>query len=380
MVTTTLIILAVAGALDVIGEDHTPDAGRIERLGLTARIDPSLRDRAIQQIAIRLKEMADADKSRAQQMQSAFQEALLLVCDRDVIGTLSNETIEAVDDAIESTMSLDDLARGGWDRLGYVYGFFNHDVTVKEIKRVADGWDAIPEDQREPHYPQYVHLIDAVCKPLSIDGLQSDQETSAALAIALPLLKSMLLQKPKPGRAFHPPSHAALILGPLYERWERSEKHRLQLLEYLGDRQEFVALMLGQLVGARNDRMDLTDRDYAFYAYTGRYLANALARLNARAALPALQHSLDVYQAKGVAASTTDYTRRSLIALGDESERTQLEQGTPDHVISIAVWLARNGQGETAAYGRRLLGDVLRCDPGEAIERHFRGRLATLGG
>ncbi|MDP6717453.1 MAG: hypothetical protein QGF59_02305, partial [Pirellulaceae bacterium] len=202
---TALAVLIVPGASNVIGENLTNVVQQIQRLGLVARIERDQRDESVQQIAERFSQIAQTDKARARQMQSSFQQALLLVCDRDIIATLSSQTVEAVDDAIESAMGLDDLGGGGWDGLGYVYGFFNHDVTVEEITRVAEGWAAIPEDEREPHYPQYVHLIDAVCKPLSVGGLRNDQETSAALEIVLPLLKSMLLQKPKPGRAFHPP-------------------------------------------------------------------------------------------------------------------------------------------------------------------------------
>jgi hypothetical protein len=199
--------------------------------------------------------------------------------------------------------------------------------------------------------------------------------TRDALAVAVPMLKEMLTQPPLPGRAFHPPSHAALILVPLYGRW--TEGHESEIVrEYLGDRDTFGKLLADQLVAARRSSTPIEDFEKSFYAYTGRYLANALARFDARSAVPALKTSLEAYRAWGGQAATVAYTERALVALGDADARSGFEAqladpAQRDAALATLVWLCRNGQGETLRYASTLLGTALEVDATQALDTWF---------
>ena len=360
------------------------DQDSIRHSGLTARANPERRNDAVQELAGWIKLLAGKDKVRLRSLQGAFQEALLLACDHAVYQTLTPATVRAVDEALETAFTLKEIGLSNdWNPLAYVYGFFNRDVTPEEIESVREGWLAIPEDEREPSYPTYVHLIDAVCKPLSMGPLSNAVETSRALAIAIPLLKSMLEQQPKPGRAFHVPTHAALTLAPLYDMWSKSEEFGPIIREFLGDRHQFVRLFTAQLVGNRSDRMYLSKADTNFYFYSGRYLANALARFGASEALPALRASMEVYRSKSAPQSTIHYTQRALIALGDQDARREFEDSIhrdadKQEEMKTAVWLCRNGQGETVEYGRRKLAEMLDCESKVSLEIYFKKRLTDF--
>ncbi len=359
------------------------DAAQLERLALGARLQPAQRDALVQQIAAHL-QAASANKAQLRRQQNGYARALLLVCDHDVIGTLSPATREAVDDAIESAIGLDDIRSGGWDRLAYVYGFFNHDVTPEQIERIAQGWRDMTEAQRRRVYPTYPHLIDAMCKPLSVSGLGDDAQTDRALRTTIPLLKEMALGEPRPGRAFHPPTHAALVLGELYARWCDDATHGPLVRRLLGEREAFAKMLADRLIGAQPaNQLDRTA--VGFYAYTGRYFANTLARLDARSAAPVLRRSLALYEEKGAGGSTVAYTRRALVALGDAGLRDELEtklaaDPRDPASVELLVWLCRNGRGETAVYGRKLLAQALGCEPAAALKVYFERRLSALGG
>lgn len=381
---TPLRIVSVLLAIALLGNQAFADeAHRLERLALTARLHPKQAEAAVRQIAESLQSAA-GDKDNLQRRQGQYQNALLLLCDHDVIGSLSIEAREAVDDAIEAAIGFDEIRAGGWDRLAYVYGFFNHDVTPQQIEAIAKGWRNMTEAQRQRMYPPYPHLIDAVCKPLTVAGLADDEQTDRALRVAIPLLKEHAMGKPKPGRAFHPPTHAALNLGAAYNRWHDDPTHGPLIRELLGDRQQFEQLLTGRLIGAQP--ADSLDRvAVGFYAYTGRYFANTLARLDARSAVPTLRRSLEVYRDKGVRGSTVRYTQRALVALGDAEQRRQLEaklvaNPQDQSVVRQLVWLCRNGRGETVQYAQGLLAKSLGCEPAEALNTHFARRLAALGG
>jgi hypothetical protein len=357
-------------------------AAEIQRLGLLARTSPAQRDAAVKDLARHITTLARDDRSQLQARSGDFLNALLLVCDRPYFDTLTTEAVEAIDNALESVSTLEEIASGTkWEPFAYLYGFFNHDVTVQEIKTVADRWNNMSDKERSPLYPSYVHAIDVVCKPLSMGGLSSPEKTTRALEIAVPLLKAMYLQTPKPGTAFHPPSHAALVLGPLYERWQDSLIQGPIIRKHLGAPEEFSAMMRNRLIGSLPDTTALKDFEYGYYAYIGQYLANALARINDRQAIPFLRKSMEIYKSKDLRPRAITYTHRALIALGDEAARSAFEtdrDSNPTNTLNTAVWLCRNGRGETQTYGQHLLGELLGCDPDRALETYFIRELEKL--
>lgn len=347
----------------------------IEKAGLVARMDGAQRNATVARLAETIVYWADTDREKLSELQHALQTALLLQCDPGVYETLSPEAIEAADNAIEHIVSFEEIHRGNdWEPLIYAYGFFNRDVTPEEIRAVGDTWYGLSEDERKPIYPTYVHAIDAVCKPLSMGPL-TNGETLEAMGVALPLLKSCLTQPPAEGRAFHPPSHAVLVLSPMYDRWAEGTPEGDLLRKELGSRDEYIRLVEAQMVGSRDDRLDLPEYMYTFYPTSGMYIANALARMNAREAVPTLKHSLIVYEVKGARDVVLAYTNRALVALGDESSRTAFEK-QPDE--ATLVWLCRNGTGETVTYASGLLGQSLQCEPAEALTHYFEKQLAAM--
>ncbi len=368
------------GIAETPGESRTvTDAKTIRNLGLRARVYPEEREADVRRLAKSIAVLAATDKTALHDRQNDFQEALLLMCDRGIYETLSTGTIAALDDALEGVFTMDDIKRDTeWEPLIYVYGFFNRDTNAKAIIRIHDWWIKIPPEEREPYYPTYPHAIDAVTKPLAMGPLFNRMETGPALDVAVPQLRSMLLQPPLPGRGFHIPSHAALVLGPLYERWANDPEYGPHVKTYLGTRDEFEALLAGQLIGALPGTSDLPDFAYGFYAYTGRYIANGLARLDARLALPALRQSLEIYQKHNAPDSTIAYTRRALAALGDEAERGALEQSLAsgdEPALATVVWLCRNAQGEGQTYAEDLLGKQLGVPAHDALETWFKKQL-----
>lgn len=386
---TEIALLLLVTALCMTGasaqpEDVVQEATAIRALGLRARLYPEERDASVQRLAKSMAVLGASEKGRLQELQRDFQEALLLVCDPGIYETLATGTIEAVDTAIESVVTMEDIKRDtDWEPLIYVYGFFNRDTNAGEIVRIQDQWVSIPADEREPYYPTYPHAIDAVTKPLSMGPLFDPQETTQALNVATLLLRAMLLQPPLPGRGFHVPSHAALVLGPLYERWENDPRLGVHVKQHLGTRDELEALMAGQLVGAQPDLANLDDDAFSFYAYTGRYLANGLARLDARVAVPALRQSLEIYRAHDAPETTIAYTERALAVLGDAEARARLEKalaaGEEDALLTV-VWICRNAQGESSAYGCALLGEQMSVPADAALEVWFRRELAEIEG
>ncbi|MDX1564790.1 MAG: hypothetical protein R3236_05250 [Phycisphaeraceae bacterium] len=371
----SIILLGAFG----FGLKAAEDRGRqLMRLALEARLDASVRNRNLKAIAEALRQDARKSIDQVRANQSIYQEPLLLFCDRDLRPALSAEAVESVDEAIETALSLKALRRGGWDRLGYVWGFFNHDATAEQIRRLSAEWAAMPEERREPHYPHFPHLIDAVTKPLSVGPVGDPKQTAAALEVALPVLKSFLMQPPKPGRAFHVPTHAALVLGPLHVRWAGTQPHGDIVRKHLGTRKELVDRMLGRLISARKNPENLSPQTLKYDAYTGRYFANVLARLNDRRAAGPLRKSLSIYRQHKLSSATIRYTRRALAALGDAEERRALQQADRTDRMKTAVWLVRNGRGETVEFGRQLLGDHFNCPPERAMNAYWRMRLEAI--
>ncbi len=353
------------------------DETAIMRLGLEARIDPQARNSKAQELAAMI---LNAKTEDVHSMMRPIQEALLLLCDRRIMPTLDRETIQMIDDALEKHITIEEIDRSvRLDRLSYVYGFFNHDATPKEIKKYRDQWNSLSLEERASRYPTYIHLIDLVCKPLSVGPLGSPEQTAEALELAAPLLKQMVTQPPRPGTAFHEPSHAALVLGPLYERWVDTKDYGAIIKNHLGGKDAFFDLLARQLVGAKPEPLKLGKMEQTFYAYTGRYLANTLARLNARSAVSTLEKSLQVYEQTGAQGSTIHYTNRALVALGDTGARAEFETTLAEgEGLNDLAWLARNGQGETLHYALKHLGARLNTDPAHAIKVYFERQLAAL--
>jgi hypothetical protein len=380
-----LMIVLLAASATAFGNyaqstaDLPLDANAIRVLGLRARLFPEERDAAVQRLAKSIAVLSASDTGRLRDLQGDFQEALLLVCDPGIYETLSPGSIEAVDAAIEGAVTMDDIKRDtDWEPLIYVYGFFNRDTNAGEIIKIQDQWVSMPATTREPYYPTYPHAIDAVTKPLSMGPLFDPQETARALDVSASLLRSMLMQQPLPGRGFHIPSHAVLVLGPLYDRWDDDIEYGPRVKQRLGDRDKFEALMAGQLVGAHPNCADLEEFAYDFYAYSGRYLANGLARLDARVAVPALRQSLEIYRARNAPDATIAYTERALAALGDATEQSKLEAAVAagdDDAISTVVWICKNAQGEGKVYGCGLLGEHLGVPADQALDAWFRTEL-----
>ncbi|MBI1389031.1 MAG: hypothetical protein GC154_11340 [bacterium] len=350
----------------------------LRKLALQARLDDAGRNGIALRMAALIEE---ADTASVKHEQRAVQESLLLLCDRDVYDTLQPSAIRAIDVALESHFSLDEISRDvRIDPVAYVYGYFNRDVTVDQIVQAGDLWRSLSLEERAPRYPAYIHLIDAVCKPLSMGMLDDGEDaTRQALEYVTPLLKEMISQPPRPGTAFHEPTHPALILGPLYERWIDHPRLGGVMKRLIGGRDDLIEFLTGRLVSRQPDPLKFDKTEQQFFAYTGRYFANVLARLNARSAVDALRGSIEVYRKTGADAVTIHYTEGALIALGDESLRKRFEETTErNDKIETLVWLIRNGKGETVEYASRLLGAELQCPPRQALRRYFQNRLDEM--
>ncbi len=323
----------------------------VRSLGIEARRNAAVRDTNIRQIAEILSALSEEE---ARTRQNEFQEALLEVCGPSVFSTLSRETIEAVDDACEKFLGTE-TATGftGWDRLAYAYGFFNHDTSVEEIERIARHWQSLTPEERRPLYPNSVHVIDAVTRPLSTTGLSTPEETARALAVALPLMVEMLTRSPSPGTAFHEPSHVALVLGPIHRRWSDDAFCGPVVLKHLGTREDLAAMMASRLSGSI-PRESLDATALGFYGYTGRYLCHALARLNAREHVPAIRRTLEIH---GEDSRLGPYAIRALLTLGDENERLKIESADSLSADGARMleWIARNAESEARAWAESRL-------------------------
>ncbi len=374
----TLIASGGLVAAPVHAADREWSGTQIRKLGLEARLDGVNRDAILRQLS---EGMETLPKARVHELQGDFQYALLLQCDPEIYATLAPETIEGVDAALEGLFDFEDIDRDThWEPLIYAYGFFNRDVDPEAIEKVLSRWASLSDKEKAPRYPTYIHVIDAVCKPLSMGSVGDKQRTREAMMLVLPALKSLFTAKPKPGTAFHGPSHACLILGPLYDRWSEDPNLGPLVVEHLGDREAFEALLQSQLAGAQEKPDSLSALERRYYFYVGSYLANTLARQNVRSAVPALRKSLALYEGNGGNKRVKSYTQRALVALGDDEARAQFEKSLADsqsngQAVKTLVWLCRNGQDETREYGQLLLGKYLKCPPDDSLEAYFQQQL-----
>lgn len=363
-------VLATASATGA-----SPDGNALRALGVEARLDPTVRDARLQELARHLQELP---REEVLTRQNDFQYALMLNTDPEIYDTLAPETIEAIDNSLEGLFTFEDIDRDNlWEPLIYVYGFYNRDVTIAEIAQVLEKWESLSDSEKGPRYPTYIHVIDAVCKPISMGPMGDDDATREMLTLVLPALKTQFLQPPAPGTAFHPPSHACLILGPLYERWVDHEDYAALIEEHLGTRAEFEGMLASQLPGGLSTGPPPSHMAYGYYAYIGGYLANTLARLDARSAVLPLKHSLEIYEKQNEQGRAVAYTRRALLALGEPKSREAFEircsdPAQVDDCIKTAAWLARNGKNETRAYGKNVLRRLLDCPPEKALETWLR--------
>ena len=367
------------------GEESPSGLQAIERnvreMGIMARLDPEKRDQFIVEIAATLEDLGEKDENGLRSIQGAFQYALLLSCDRGIYETLQPETIEAVDNALETIFAIEDINRDlRWEPLVYAYGFFNRDLTIDEIAKVRNAIDALSDDARQRMHPIYPHTFDAMAKPLSMGPLTDASQTVEALKIIVPMLKDVVMEEAKPGRAFHPPSHAILVIAPLYDRWADAKGPEGDLVrELLGTRAEFVAMLISRLVGGVPTPKDLPQFHYAFYAFDGQYFANALARIDAREAVDALKLSLEVYRENITHPSLISYTQRALVTLGDRNARAALEKSLSstnnERAVDTLVWICRNAQGEGKAYAEKTLAKQLNCKPEQALDSYLSKQL-----
>ena len=372
--TVTILLAVLVITVTSWADTDTPTASDIRRMGLEARLDHEIRDSRLQELAAAV---TDLGPKGVLPLQGDFQFAFLLHCDPEIYQSLSPDTIEAIDNSLETLFNYEDIERDNtWEALVYVYGFFNHDVTPALIREVLTRWDELSDEEKGPRYPTYIHVIDAVCKPLSVGPLENAESTTAALELVILAMKQAFLATPKPGTAFHPPSHACLVLGPLYERWIDDETYGPVVKKHLGDRASFEAMMGSRLTGGLQSGDPESHVAYGYYAYIGSYLANAIARLNARSTVPALLNSLKVYEKHGSEGRVANYTQRALLALGETDARNVYESNLADpskrdECMTLAVWLARNGQGETRIYGLEKLGQLLGCEAATALDTYF---------
>ena len=375
------IVVGLVGLFPSWGMAEAVTGAQIRVLGLEARLDPVIRDAHLQQIAAHMGAM-DAEAVHA--IQGDFQYALMLMADPEIYDTLHPESIEAVDHRLEALFDLEAIDRDNhWEPLVYAYGFFNRDVDLQTIRDVVGRWEALSDSEKAPRFPTYIHVIDAVTKPVSM-GLMGDVDnTRAVLEIVVPLLKDQFLQPPAPGTAFHPPSHACLVLGPLYDRWIDHPELGGVIRKHLGTRADFEAMLASQLPGGLPGGPPPSHMTYGYYAYIGSYLANTLARLDARSAVPALNRSITIYTEHKAKGRNLAYTRRALLALGDPEARSAFDAMVKDpaqrkEAIDLAVWCARNGRDETREFGLKYLGHLLQCTPEAALDTYFQQEADAL--
>jgi hypothetical protein len=378
----------IAFGLVSSAQNGTSGLGAVERevraLGIRARIEPDNRDRLLVELATILTELGEKDERALRAIQGAFQYALLLACDRDIYDTLKSATIEAVDNALERLFTIEDIKPDlRWEDLVYVYGFFNRDVTVEEIAEVRDTIDSLSENRRKQMYPVYPHAFDALFKPLAMGPLTDAGRTADALKVAIPVLKDAIVAEAERGYAFHPPSHAVIVIAPMYDRWADADGPEGAVVrELLGTREDFVDLLKSRVVGGVPSPDDLPRFHYDFYANDGAYFANAFARIDARGAVDVLKRSLGIYAEQIGDSYVMAYTRRALVALGDPEARATLENALSSannaKALDTLVWICRNARGEGKTYAEDQLAGQLGCTPTEALEVYLKRQLAVL--
>lgn len=368
----------------VFAQDETlPSEAEIRVLGLEARLNPEVRNGNLLQLATLMDSLSS---DQVHERQGAFQYALLLQCDPEILPTLDPVAVKAVDKSLERIFDFSEIARDTkWEPLIYAYGFFNRDVSPEQIAAVLSQWESLSDKEKAPLNPTYIHIVDAVCKPLVAGELKDRETTRVALGIILPALKDLYIAPAKSGTFFHAPSHSCLILGPLYDRWIDDDEFGPLIKQHLGDRATFEKFLSSQLAGAVEKDTDLTRMESRYYFYIGSYLANTLARLDARSTLPELERSMEIYKREDADGRVMKYTQRALLALGNEMARAEFEGDLKDVTkneacLKTLVWLSRNGRGETKAYGEEKLGAILECKPEEALRTYFESELLKLRG
>lgn len=363
-----------------LANDTTPEKLRI--MGYESIIYPELSADRLHEIAIRMLALNQVDRDKLKTMQQAFQDALMQFTFLEDFIKINRNSIEEVDNALESIFTLEDIKNGyEWNSLAYVYGYFNHDVTAEEIQQVSDGWDQLSEEEKAKQFPTYVHLIDAVVKPLAYWEQPSKREMLNALDAGVPLLKKLLTQEPAPGTAFHAPSHALIILGDMYMRWEQNSKYWendsmyiARPTRYIGAKQVFAQQLNSMCIGSVENPDSLSKDEYRFYAVREYYLANTLARINWRfngVTSDILRKSLSVYEKQGGAEKTIHAIKRCMASLKDKEIREEFSRNSIDHVEDY-MWIIRNGKLEAVTYGTKMLAGLIGCPVDKAVELYYK--------
>jgi hypothetical protein len=369
-----------------LANDTTPETLKI--MGYESRIEPSVRADRLHEIALRLQALNQVDRDKLKKIQGAFQEALMQFTDLDVIITLDLRSVEEIDNALESIFTLDDIRNGyEWNSLAYVYGYFNHDVTLEEIKTVSNGWDELSDEEKAKQFPTYIHAIDAVVKPLAYWEQPSRREMINCLDAAVPLLNKILNQEPASGTAFHAPSHAMLILGDMYMRWEQGTKfwegdsmYIARPTRYIGAKQAFGKLLNSMCIGSLENPDSLCKDEYRFYAVREYYIANTLARINWRfngVSAEIMKKSLAIYEKQGGAEKTIHAIKRCMIALHDNETRETFAEKPMDHVEDF-VWIIRNGKLEAVTYAETMLAHEIGCPVDKAMEFYYKQLISDV--
>lgn len=367
-----------------LANDTTPEKLRI--MGYESIIYPELSADRLHEIAIRMLALNQVDRDKLKTMQKAFQDALMQFTFLEDFIKINRNSIEEVDNALETVFNLEDIKNGyEWNSLAYVYGYFNHDVTVEEIQQVSDGWDKLSEEEKAKQFPTYVHLIDAVVKPLAYWEQPSKRKMLNALDVGMPLLNKLLMQKPAPGTAFHAPSHALIILGDLYMRWEEGTKYWEKDSMYISRPSRHIGAkpIMGRklnemCIGSLDNLDSISKEDYRFYAVREQYIANTLVRLfwrNNGISSEYLNKSLKYYQKQGNADKTIHALKRALVALNDPDMRKEFEANPLDHVEDF-VWIIRNGKHESVEYAEKMLAQVIGCPVDKAVELYYKQRIS----
>jgi len=234
--------------------------------------------------------------------------------------------------------------------------------------------------ERDPVYPSFVHLGDRVAKPVSVMRSREPEAMAELLAESIDLLLLFLDQPIAPGRAYHPPTHAAMVLGPLLDRFGDDPVHGALVHDRLGKRDDFIEHLIAMLPGAQADPAGMDEVEYIWRRYVGTFLANVLVRLDARAALPELRATLDLWQARGATEPAIAGTTRALAGLGELGAREELLASDEPKPL---LWLARYGTGEGQQWARRSLRPLLPGAPEDPLRAMWQAtlveRLTELG-
>lgn len=371
--------IPVIGDATAIAAQATPEI--IKLMGYMSRLEPSIRDDRLHELANYMNALNQVDRDKLKKLQEAFQESLLQFTGDKIISDLDRMWVEEIDNALEAVFTLDDIRKGyEWNSLVYVYGYFNHDITVKEIQDIANEWYHMPEEEKAKQFPTYIHLIDAVVKPLAYWEQPVLSETLDRLEVGVSLLANILKQEPAPGTAFHAPSHGLIISAAMYNRFQNKTMYSSRLTKNIGVKAVYGELLNSLSIGAHPDPGSIEKDLYRFYMVREYYAANALARLNWRfngVTSDILRKSLEIYEKQGGAEKTIHAVHRCMVALKDANARKEFESNL-DNRIEDLVWIINNGKDEAVDYATIMLAKAMNCPVDKAVELYYKQIISDL--